>query len=191
MNGMMIGIGVLVVLFTLDGYRKGLIRKLVGIAAWVITLSLVSVTVPYIAGFLKENTGLYALLQERISGGDGELLEMLRIIGLEEMAVEFVADKILQLAAFVVTFLLVSVVVHGAAWALHIAASLPLLHGINQILGAAAGFLESVLLIWIAFLVIGAFSTSSWGGKALSMIMGSDFLTWMFIHNPLLRMFLG
>ncbi len=191
MNGMVIGVGVLVVLFTLDGYRKGLIRKLVGIAAWVITLGLVSMTVPYIAGFLKENTGLHSLLQSRISGGEGEFLEMLRLLGLEDMAAEFVADQILQLAAFVITFLLVSVVVHGAAWALHLAASLPLLHGINQMLGAVAGFLESILLVWIGFLVIGVFSTSSWGGSALNMIMNSNFLMWMFLHNPLLKFLLA
>ena len=191
MNGLSIGIIGILLLLTFDGYRKGLIRKLVGIVAWVITLFLVSITVPYISGFLKSSTGLYGFLQERISGSDVELLQMLSVIGLEDMAAGFLADQLLQLAAFVVTFLLVSVVIHGAAWALHIAASLPLLHGINQILGAVAGFLEGILLVWIAFLVIGAFATSSWGSKVLGMIVQSDILTWMFMNNPLLQMLLG
>lgn len=190
MNGLVLAVIGLLILLTWDGYRKGLIRKLVGLVAWALTLGLVSITVPYITETLKNHTALYTLMQDSIVGSDMEMMELLRIIGLEDMAAEFVADKLLQLAAFVVTFLLVSVVVHGIAWALHIAASLPLLHGMNQMFGAAAGLLEGLFLVWVLFLAVGAFATSSWGGSALYKIAESNFLTWLFMNNPLLKIVL-
>lgn len=188
---MTIGIIVLLLLLTFDGYRKGLIRKLVKIAAWILTLVLVSIAVPYIADFLRESTELHGFLQSRISGSDAQAFQALRIVGLEEAAAGFLADQLLQLLAFAVTFILVSVVIQGGAWALHIAAKLPLLHGANQILGAAAGFLEGMLVVWTGFLIAGAFGTSSFGAKVLGMIVESDFLTWIFVNNPLLHLFLG
>ncbi len=190
MNGLLLGVIGVLLLLTWDGYRKGLIRKLVGLAAWALTLGLVSITVPYITEALKTRTALYTMMQSNIAGSDMEMMELLRILGLENMAAEFVADKLLRLSAFVVTFLLVSVVVHGIAWALHIAASLPLLHGINQVLGAAAGLLEGLFLVWILFLAVGAFASSSWGGSVLYRIAASDFLTWLFVNNPLLKIVL-
>ena len=190
MNGLLLGVLGAMLLFTWEGYRKGLIRKLVGLVAWALTLGLVTITVPYITEALKEHTTVYTALQNSMADSDMEMMQMLRLVGLEDTATEFVADRILQLAAFVVTFVLVSVVVQGAAWALHIAASLPLLHGINRILGAGAGFLEGLFLVWVVFLMIGAFAASSWGDKGLGMIADSGTLTWLFVNNPLLKLIL-
>lgn len=190
MNGLLLGVLGAMLLFTWDGYRKGLIKKLVGLAAWALTLGLVSITVPYITEALKEHTALYTVLQDGLAESDMEMMQMLRIVGLENTAAEFVADRLLQMAAFAVTFLLVSVVVHGAAWALHIVAGLPVLHGINRMLGAAAGFLEGLFLVWVVFLVIGASATSSWGDAGLGKIADSGLLTWLFVNNPLLKLIL-
>lgn len=190
MNGLLLGVLGTMLFFTWDGYRKGLIRKLVGLVAWALTLGLVTITVPYITEALKEHTALYTVLQDSLAKSDVEMMQLLKLVGLEDTAVEFVADQLLKLVAFAVTFLLVSVVVQGAAWALHIAASLPLLHGINRILGAGAGFLEGLFLVWVVFLVIGAFAMNSWGDKALGMIADSGTLTWLFVNNPLLRLIL-
>lgn len=182
--------GVLVIL-SIDGYRRGLIRKLVGIVGWVLTLWLVAVTVPYITEFLKENTALYSTLQRSLVNSDVELMQMLRIVGLDDMAGGFVADKLLQLVSFVVSFLLVGVVVQGVSWALHIASKLPLIHGANRWLGALAGFLEGLFLVWIVFMVIGACSTSGWGSSALYMIAENGLLTWLFVNNPLMHLITG
>jgi hypothetical protein len=48
------------------------------------------------------------------------------------------------------------------------------------------GLLEGLFLVFILFLVIGACSTSTWGVKAVYMVTESNFLTWLFVHNPLL-----
>ena len=189
MNVLLIGIIVLLAVMTVIGHKKGFIRKLVGIAGWIVTLVLVSMALPSITDFLKENTALHSAVQESLANSNVELMQMLRIVGLEEMAGGFVADKVLQLIAFVVSFLLVSIVVHGVTWALHIASRLPLLKGTNQLLGALVGFLEGLFLVWIAFVVIGACSTSGWGNAALYMIADNEFLTWMFVNNPLMLLF--
>lgn len=186
MNILLIGVIVVLAAMTVIGHRKGFIRKLVGVVGWILTFWLVSMALPSIVEFLKENTALYSAVQESLLHSDVELMQMLRIVGLEEMAGGFVADKVLRLIAFVITFVLVSVVVHGVTWALHIASKLPLLKGTNQLLGALVGFLEGLLLVWIVFLVIGASSTSQWGTAALYMITDNGLLTWLFVNNPLM-----
>lgn len=186
MNWLLIGVLVLLLVMTVIGHKKGLIRKLVGIIGWIVTMVLVYMALPSIAEFLKEHTVLHSAIQNSLTNSDVELMQMLRIIGLEDMAGGIVADKVLRLIAFVVTFVLVSIVVHGVAWALHIASRLPVLKGTNQLLGAIIGFVEGLFLIWIAFLIIGASSTSAWGLQALYMIADNGFLTWLFSHNPLM-----
>ena len=116
MNGLNLIVIALVAGMTLLGYKKGFIRKLVGVVSWIVTLCLVSVVLPSIVEFLKESTNLYVGIQGRLLNSDTEVMEMLRILGLETSAGEFVADKILRLIALVVTVVLVSLVVHGIAW---------------------------------------------------------------------------
>lgn len=186
MNWMLIGVLTLLLIMTVVGYKKGFIRKLVGIVAWILTLVLVSIALPYVTEFMRESIAFYTLVQEYVAGSDMEVIQMLRIVGMEEVAGGAVADKMLSITAFVITFILVSVVVHGVAWALRIASRLPVLKGTNRLLGALAGFLEGLFLVWIAFLIVGAGSATNWGIWALYMIADNPVLTWLFSNNPIL-----
>ena len=191
MNGLTIAVIAILIALVISGYQKGFIKKIVGLVSWAVTLILVVLLAPYVAEFLRENTGLYETFRAGLMNSDAEMLQMLEVIGMENMAAEFVAEKLLQLAAAVATFIAASLIVNGVAFALDLTAKLPLLKGINQFGGAAVGLAEGLLLVWIAFIAIGIFSTSDVGGSLLHMVMESEILTWLFTNNPLMRLMAG
>lgn len=59
MNILTIGILAIFFLFTASGWRKGLVKKLAGIVALVVSSFLVSVALPYITEFIRTETPVY------------------------------------------------------------------------------------------------------------------------------------
>lgn len=64
MNWLFILVVVILILFTLHGYKKGFIRVIFSLLSLIITILLVSFVVPKIGDFLKEETPLYTSLKE-------------------------------------------------------------------------------------------------------------------------------
>lgn len=56
---------ILVVLFAVSGFRKGFVKKLASMVSLVLSVSLVSAALPQITAFLKEETPVYAYIQEQ------------------------------------------------------------------------------------------------------------------------------
>lgn len=94
MNWLLPAVGLFILLSAWDGHRKGFIRKIVGVLSLVLTLIITSVVSPYLHTFLKESTGLYHFLQNRIEGSDIELLDALRVLGMENAVSGYLADEI-------------------------------------------------------------------------------------------------
>lgn len=165
MNWLLPAVGLFIVLSAWDGHHKGFIRKIVGVLSLVLTLIITSVVSPYLHVFLKESTGLYGFLQNSIEGSDMELLDALRVLGMENEVSGYLADEILRWAAFLIALLLAGVLIRGIVFSLGIVSHLPILHGLNKTAGLLLGFAEGVVLVWIFFVVITVCaSTSSWVG---------------------------
>ena len=185
MNWLLPAVAVFLILAAWDGHRKGFIKKLVGIVSLVLTLVFTSVASPLVAEFLRENTGFYTMLQNSISASDVELLDTLQMLGLGDAVSGYLAEQILQTFAFLITLLLAGVLVRGIAFSLGIAAKLPVIHGINKLVGLIFGFAEGLLVVWIFFFVVTVFAPTGWGGEMLSMISDSHILTWLYRENIL------
>ena len=153
----------------------------------VLTLIITSVVSPYLHTFLKESTGLYHFLQNRIEGSDIELLDALRVLGMENAVSGYLADEILRWAAFLIALLLAGVLIRGILFSLGIVSHLPILHGLNKTAGLVLGFAEGVVLVWIFFLVITVCASTQAGGQLLKMTAQSSILSWLYRNNLLLN----
>ena len=169
MNWLLPAVGLFIILSAWDGHHKGFIRKIVGVLSLVLTLIITSVVSPYLHVFLKESTGLYGFLQNSIEGSDMELLDALRVLGMENAVSGYLADEILRWAA------------------LGIVSHLPILHGLNKTAGLLLGFAEGVVLVWIFFVVITVCASTSAGGQLLKMTAQSSILSWLYRNNLLLN----
>lgn len=153
MNWLLPAVGLFIILSAWDGHHKGFIRKIVGVLSLALTLIITSVVSPYLHVFLKESTGLYGFLQNSIEGSDMELLDALRVLGMENAVSGYLADEILRWAAFLIALLLAGVLIRGIVFSLGIVSHLPILHGLNKTAGLLLGFAEGsgaglVILCW-------------------------------------------
>lgn len=99
MNILEIAVIAITVLLAAAGYRKGFVRKLASLLSLVISVVLVSVSLPYVTDFLKDRTPVYDFIvkqcrevaEEQIAGvigsgsAEGTALEAYRGMGREEI----------------------------------------------------------------------------------------------------------
>ena len=186
MNWLTPAVAGFLVLAAWDGHRKGFLKKSVKILSIILTLAATSTLSPYITHLLKEQTSMYRVLQHSIAASDLDVMEALHLIGLEDMVSEYLIDMALQVVAFLITFLLVSVLVQGILFSLGIAAKLPVLHGLNKTAGMVLGLGEGILFVWIFFFVITMCAGTRWGGRLLFLTADSKLLSWIYRKNLLL-----
>ena len=64
---------------------------------------------------------------------------------------------------------------------------LPILRGMNRLGGAIFGFCNSIMTIWLLFIVLTACSATTWGTQIMAQINDSQILTMMYDHNYLMN----
>lgn len=99
---------------------------------------------------------------------------------------KYMANLILNIISFIVTFILIMSFIWLAVTTLNIIAALPVLNGINRILGLALGFVQGLIIVWIAFLIITIFSNTDIGRQLMTMIAESPVLSVLYDSNLLL-----
>lgn len=97
------------------------------------------------------------------------------------------AMLILNILSFIVTWVLVISFIGLIVMALDLVAKLPVLRGINQLLGLGLGFLQGLIIVWMIFLVITIFSQSDAGRELMRMILESPILCKLYDTNILLN----
>lgn len=103
----------------------------------------------------------------------------------EEMAGEM-ADFITYGIAFFAALIICAILMHFLQDMLDIVSKIPILKGVNKTLGAAAGLLQGLIIIWLFFYLLTLFQNVGWGEMLLSMIQESRFLTVLYENNILL-----
>ncbi len=68
---------------------------------------------------------------------------------------------------------------------LKIISSIPVIRGVNKLLGFGVGVLEAVLLIWVVFIIIVAFAFGGVSSYILDSIKENELLVWLFQNNYL------
>lgn len=100
---------------------------------------------------------------------------------------KFMANLIMNIISFVVTWLIVASFIWLAVMTLDVIANLPVIHGINQMLGLLLGAVQALTIVWIAFLVITIFSGTAIGRLLMEMIEKSILLGKLYDMNVFLN----
>ena len=295
MNILTIVVLAVFLLSAVNGLRKGLVKKLAGIVALLISSLLVSIALPYVTDFLKTQTPVYEYivkqcetvvgkqaaasiikknkqgngreqilelvdqyggqygidrsvaenlsdaqlweiagnyLQSYISqslqansssqdgGSSGNLLTMTRVEQTEMIqnlpipeflknlmlnynnsegyrklnvnnftgyTVQFFANVMLNIVAFIVTLVVVQLIIWTIMTALNIFSRLPIIHLINQLGGLIVGMLQGLFAVWMLFLVIAIFSGTEIGMMLMNMIVQSPILKPVYESNMFLK----
>ena len=268
----------------LMGWRRGFVRKLASMLSLVISIVLVSMFLPYMTDFLKNNTPVYdyivkqcreVLAEQAVSsvtgaaspesigreeirslleqnGYDGsvvdalsdaqleqykeqyiqqyfggtsesaakqpsrveqtELIEQLPVpevlrdllldynnsegyenLGVstfQDYVVQFIATVILNVISFIAAVIVVQILLWVAIAALDILSHIPLIGGLNRLLGLLLGLLQALFFLWIFFLVLSMAQTTDTGLQLMSMVQSSHLLSWLYDSNLFLTIVL-
>jgi len=208
-------IGVIVIVFLIKGYRKGLIACLIDFFAVIIALVLAYCLCGTVAEAIKTNTEVDETIKEFIidhtPGGadikieaDENLPDVIQekinssVDGINETkskaldgtATE-ITNNIMKALAFIGIFILVRLVLVVVKWISKIFTKIPVIEQINGIGGIVMGFLESAILIYTIFGVISLISPMLTETKIIEKINESYFGQRMYNNNLVVNYLYG
>lgn len=92
------------------------------------------------------------------------------------------------LLAFLAAFLLFWLALRVVCTALNLISKLPIINELNKAAGILAGLFRGIMTVWILFIVITVFRTTSWGIAALELIEQNRLLKELYQSNLILRL---
>ena len=141
---------------------------------------------------LIENLPLPEILKKQLQKNNtSQGYALLDVSGFEDYIAGFMANLLLTVLAYVLTFLLAVLILKIIMLMLDVVTTLPIIKGLNRLLGFFAGGIQGVGVIWLLFLVITLLGSTEPGGRLLIMIGEGRVLSFLYDNNLFLRILLG
>lgn len=134
-----------------------------------------------IPDFLKEAT---------LDNNNDEIYEQLGVTTFAEYIGKYLSTWIIKVLAYIVTFLIVLCLVNVFIYSLDVIAGLPVLDGINRVVGIFLGLGMALIVTWVGFLGITIMYSSDFGKICFAWIEGNAFLSLLYNLNPIINMLL-
>lgn len=112
--------------------------------------------------------------------------ELMENYGLYDKTAVALADLFLQGVSTLIAIILGAVISGLLSAVLGFIAKLPIIGFANKVLGLAAGAVNGLLIIWIAFYLVAALCATELGSTIISHIYASRFLTYLYENNLVL-----
>lgn len=96
-------------------------------------------------------------------------------------------DILIESIAIIVLFVVIKIILRIVVSLVNLISRLPVLRTVNRTFGGAAGLVEGMLIIWIAAIVVTAFSGTGLGGDILEAISSNKILNYIYNNNILLN----
>jgi uncharacterized membrane protein len=101
------------------------------------------------------------------------------------------ADMVVGALAFIALYIVLSILLRILINILNIVTKLPVISTFNATGGAIIGFAESVIIIWIACIVVTAFSSTQWGQTVCEAISDNGILSFIYDNNVIQKFITG
>lgn len=126
-----------------------------------------------------------------LENNNAQVYKQMAVENFEDYVTGYVTGVVINAMSFSLTFILLIVILWVISIALDIISKLPLLHQINKTAGLLAGLVHGLVIIWLLFIFLTVFSSSSLGQKAMTMISENDFLSLIYNYNYLMKFVLN
>ena len=199
----------LVLIFAIQGFRKGLLRMVISMVFFLMVLGVTSWLNPYISDFVREHTSWQSGIEEKCNQILLEQLEgredLQSITGqvsyIEELPLpQTVKDKLTEnnnteiyqrlavetFADYLGKYLsYTTILMYMILYAVDILTALPVIGTLNRIGGICIGCVQGILWVWVIFLVITILCNTQVGIYLQGQIQADPILTWIYDHNLL------
>ena len=137
---------------------------------------------------LIEESRLPKMFQEMLlSNNNNEVYEALGVTTFAEYVGTYFAKVISDIAAFLVTLLIVTIIVRTALCIIGIIGKLPVIGGMNRIAGGVIGIGTGLIIVWVLFLVITVFYDNSVSRACMEDIANNKILQVLYDSNLLMK----
>ncbi|MBQ8804522.1 MAG: CvpA family protein [Tyzzerella sp.] len=137
---------------------------------------------------LIEQSELPPMFKELLlKNNNSEVYESLGVDTFIDYAGTYFAKIISDIAAFLLTFLVVSIIVRTALYILGVIGDLPVIGGVNRLAGGAVGIGTGLVIVWILFIVITLFYDMAISKMFLQNIEESKILQILYDNNILMN----
>lgn len=130
------------------------------------------------------------LKEAALDNNNDEIYEQLGVTTFMEYIGQYLAKWVINVLAYIITFLIVWCVVSIFVFSLDVIAGLPVLHGINRMIGTVLGLGFALVVVWVGFLGLSIIYASEIGQMCYEWIAESALLTYLYDVNPIIEMLL-
>jgi uncharacterized membrane protein required for colicin V production len=116
--------------------------------------------------------------------------QSLAVSTFQDYVVNFIASAILNVLSFLAATILVQLFLRILIAAMDILSHVPVIGGLNHLLGLLLGLLQALFYIWIFFLVLSMAAATEWGLQLMSMVQQSPMLSYLYNSNLFLQIVL-
>ena len=137
-------------------------------------------------GVQLPGTVLDGILQKADDTAD----EFLEESGAYEKMAQGIAGFLMSGISFIIALVISWLIVGMLSQAIGIASKIPVIKGVNQLLGFLAGGIYGLILVWIGFYLVALTSAGETGRTIVSYIYQSPLLTYLYENNLVLTLIL-
>lgn len=116
------------------------------------------------------------------------IYEKLGVTNFAAFVAKYMARVIVNVTAFLLAFVVVSIVLRAIIFSLNVIAELPVFGFVNRLSGGVLGMIGVLILVWVAFVIITMLYTTEIGREMFEMIQSNVILSAIYEHNPIMRM---
>ena len=135
-----------------------------------------------------EGAHLPKMIQDMLlENNNNEVYEALGVTNFIDYIGAFVTKLLADIIAFLVAWLLVTIIARVALGVVGIIGKIPVIGGVNKIAGAAVGAGIGLILVWILFILVTLLYSTTVGQACLKNIEASQILTKLYDGNILMK----
>lgn len=119
---------------------------------------------------------------------NSEIYQQLGVETFAQYVGSYLAKLIINIVAFLITFVLISIILRAIVFALDIVSSLPGVGIVNRLAGGVIGMVGAMVIVWTLYIIITLMYTTTVGKELFQMIRENQFLTMLYEYNPIMKL---
>lgn len=129
---------------------------------------------------IKLPASLENILSEKVQEGSDNILEY---SGAYTAMAEHLAQLAVDGIAFFIALIICAILLHILGGFIDVVSKIPVVKGVNQVLGLAAGLLQGLIIVWIFLYLVTVTQAFPIGQNLMALVRESEFLTTLYRNN--------